>query len=97
MPLLFAMIVASAGVLIAWRWEMVGGAMAVIGAVAILALVYLGSGIILFRATIILIVPLIVPGVLFLVCYWRSRPRPPSEEVLIAGALPSDSQMQMLV
>lgn len=86
MPLLLAMIVAAVGMLIAWRWEMVGGAMAVGAAVAIAVLVLLGSGTVLLRATIIMILPLLVSGALFIVCYRRSRPSPPAEEVLIKEA-----------
>jgi peptidoglycan/LPS O-acetylase OafA/YrhL len=91
MPLLIAMIVAALGVLVAWRWELVGGAMAVVGAVAIFFLVYAGGGAHLFRAALILIVPLVVPGILFLVCHLRTRPSPPSEEVLITEAYSGDS------
>ncbi len=94
LPLLVAMVVAAAGVLIAWRWELVGGALAVVGAVAIVILIYLGAGTILFRATMVFILPLIVPGILFLVCYRRSWPRPPSEEVFIAEA-PSGSNVAL--
>jgi hypothetical protein len=83
-PLLLAMGVAVAGVLAGWFLELVGGVMTLIGAVAIPVLVFLGSGGVLLIATLILIVPLLVPGILFLACYWRSRPRPPSEKVVIA-------------
>jgi len=64
---------ATVGVLIAWRWEMIGGAIAVVSAVAISGLVYLGSARAAFPAALMASVPYFVAGVLFLACYWRTR------------------------
>jgi hypothetical protein len=44
MPLFIVLAMAMMSILIAWRWEMIGGAIAVFCAIAITALVYLGSG-----------------------------------------------------
>jgi hypothetical protein len=64
---------ATLGVLIAWRWEMIGGAMAVLAAVAISGLVYFGSARAVFPAALMASVPYFVAGVLFLACCWRTR------------------------
>ena len=64
---------ATVGVLIAWRWEMIGGAIAVASATAISVLVYLGSRSTVFTAALMTSVPFFVAGVLFLTCCWRTR------------------------
>ena len=74
MPLLVALLVALAGVVIAWRWELVGGALAVGGAVAIMALVCAGSGFELFRCALLFTAPLLLAGALYMGCCWRKRP-----------------------
>jgi hypothetical protein len=73
MPLFIVFVIATVGVLIPWRWERVGGAIAVVCTAAINALVYLGSGRALFYAALMNSVPFFVAGFLFLVCYWRAR------------------------
>ncbi len=77
MPLFIVFAVATVGVLIAWRWELLGGAIAVVCAIAINALVYLGAGRALFYAALMNSVPFFVAGVLFLTCYWRTRQAQP--------------------
>lgn len=72
MPLLLALALAVMGVLIAWRWETVGGAMTVAGAVAIIALAYMGSGPAMVFAALMLTLPLFVAGALYLACHWRT-------------------------
>ena len=72
-PLLLAMIVAVAGVLVGWILELIGGLMTLIGAVAIPVLVYLGSGPTLLLAALILSLPLLMCGGLCLGCCWRTR------------------------
>ena len=72
MPLLIVFVMAMVGVLIAWRWERIGGAIAVVCAIAINALVCLGSGRALFYAALMISVPYFATGVLFLACYWRT-------------------------
>jgi hypothetical protein len=73
MPLFCVLTAATVGVLIAWRWEMIGGAMAVVSAVAISALVYFGSARTMFPAALMASVPYFVAGVLFLACCWGTR------------------------
>jgi len=73
MPLFIVFAMATVGVLIAWRWEMIGGAIAMVCAIVINALIYLGSGRALFYAALMNSVPFFVAGVLFLTCYWRAR------------------------
>jgi hypothetical protein len=72
-PLMAAVLVALAGLLIAWRWELVGGLMAVGGVAAIIALVCLGSGGDMFLCAFLFTLPLLVAGALFLGCCWRRR------------------------
>jgi Zn-dependent protease with chaperone function len=73
MPLLIALLVALLGVLIAWRWELAGSSMALVGAVAIVGLVCLGSGTNLFLCSLFFITPLFVAGALYLGCCYRTR------------------------
>lgn len=73
LPLFMVFVVATAGVLIAWRWELIGGAIAVVCAIAINALVYLGSGNAMFSVALMNSVPFFIAGVLFLACHWRAR------------------------
>jgi hypothetical protein len=73
MPLLLVLLAAVAGLLVAWRREAVGGLMAVAGALAILALVYLGSGPAMLLGALLFTLPLLVAGCLFLGC-WQSEP-----------------------
>lgn len=61
------------GVLLAWRWEMMGGAMAVLGAITLSGLVYFGSGRALFSTALMISAPFFVAGVLFLAHCWRAR------------------------
>ena len=72
MPLFIVLVMAMVGVLIAWRWEKIGGTIAVVCAIAIHALVYLGSGRALYYAALMNSVPFFIAGVLFLTCYWRT-------------------------
>jgi hypothetical protein len=72
-PLLVALFVALLGVLIAWRWELVGGMMAVAGALAIMGLVCLGSGGDMLFCALLFTLPLLLAGVLYLGCCWRKR------------------------
>ena len=73
MPLLFGVLVALAGVLIAWRWELIGGLMAMGGAAAIMVLVCAGSGFELFRCALLFTSPFLLAGALYLGCCWRKR------------------------
>ena len=80
-PLLLAMIVAVTGVLVAWFVELVGGLMTFVGAVAIPILVFLGSGLSLLVAALILSLPLLMCGGLCLGCCWRTRRASVSQQV----------------
>jgi hypothetical protein len=73
MPLLLALVTAVAGVLVAWRWEAIGGAMALVGSMAVVVMVYLESGPTLIVAAVILTLPLVVAGAVYLGCCWRTR------------------------
>ena len=73
-PLLLALLVALAGVIVAWRWELVGGIMAMVGALAIIGLTCLGSGVDMFLCSLYFTLPLLISGALYLACCWRTRP-----------------------
>ena len=73
LPLLIALLLALGGVLVAWRWELVGGIMTIVGSVAIIGLVCLGSGVDMFLCSMFFTLPLIVSGALYLACSYRSR------------------------
>lgn len=72
MPLLIALLVALLGLLIAWQRELVGGSMTLVGAVATIALVCLGSGIDLFLCSLLFTAPLFIAGALYLGCCCRT-------------------------
>jgi hypothetical protein len=73
MPLLIVLIVAIAGVLVAWRWELIGGAMAIAGAVGVMALVCTGSGFDMLYCAFLFTLPLLAAGALYLGCCARNR------------------------
>ena len=72
-PLLAALLVALVGALVAWRWELVGGMLTMVGALAIIGLVCLGSGADMFLCSLFFTLPLLLSGALYLVCCWRTR------------------------
>ena len=72
-PLLLALLAALGGLLLAWRWEMVGGLMAMIGAAIIFGLVCLGSGFDMSLCAFYFTLPLFLSGALYLGSFWRTR------------------------
>jgi hypothetical protein len=63
---------------IAWRWEMLGGAIAVVSQLVFLTLSLIEGPISLdpnFVVPCLMSITIAIPGVLFLVCWWRSRKR----------------------
>ncbi len=77
-PLLLVLLVALAGVLIAWRWELVGGLLALAGALAIMGLVCAGSGTDMLFCSVLFTLPLVVAGVLYLGSSAGSRTTTPA-------------------
>jgi Na+/melibiose symporter-like transporter len=73
MPLLVVLGVTTLSALAAWRWEMTGGIAAVVGAAAVAALVYFGSGGDRLASLLMVALPLLVVGALFLGCCRRTR------------------------
>jgi membrane protease YdiL (CAAX protease family) len=73
LPLVLALVVAVAGVLVAWRWELVGGLMAMVGSVAIMGLVCAGSGTDMLYCAFLFTLPLLLAGALYLGCCARQR------------------------
>lgn len=72
-PLLLGLLVGLVGTFIAWRWELVGGAMAVAGAAIVMALVCVGSGLDMLFCATLFTSPLLIAGALYLGCCWRKR------------------------
>jgi hypothetical protein len=58
---------------VAWRWELVGGIMTVVGVAGIISLVCAGSGIDMLFCAILFTLPLLVAGALYLGCCYRTR------------------------
>lgn len=72
-PLLIVLVFALAGVVVAWRWELVGGIMTVAGVGGIMALVCMGSGTDMLLCAFLFTLPLLVAGALYLGCCVRTR------------------------
>jgi len=72
-PLALAIVAALGGVLAAWRWELAGGVVALVGALAIVVLVVLGSGLDMLFAAVLFVAPLALAGLLYLGCCARCR------------------------
>jgi hypothetical protein len=72
MPLMMALAVAVAGGLIGWRWEAIGGAMALVSSGVTISLTYIGSGSERLILALVLTLPLLVAGSMYLAC-WRTR------------------------
>ena len=60
------------GVLIAWRWEGIGGTIVVIGAIALSTFAYVTAGHNKVWAMLFTGGPFLVAGILFLASWWRS-------------------------
>jgi len=73
LPLLLGIAVAIVGLIVAWQWELVGGAMAVLGAVVTMALVCAGSGVDMLLCAFLFSLPILVAGALYLGCCYRTR------------------------
>ena len=77
-PLLLGLSVAILGTLIAWKRELIGGLMAVTGAVIVVALVCIGSGLDMLFSAFLFTLPLLIAGTLYLACCWKTRQVEPS-------------------
>jgi hypothetical protein len=73
LPLL--MLLSIMGLAVAWRWEGVGGAMNVVLFLAHFGLYWALRGRFFPLGGLAMFSAVIVPGVLFLVCWWRRRRR----------------------
>jgi hypothetical protein len=71
MPL--SMLVSVVGLALAWRWEALGGMLNVAGFVANLILFWAIRGEFLPWGVALPLSLVLVPGILFLLCWWRSR------------------------
>jgi hypothetical protein len=70
-----AMCLSVAGLGIAWRWEGLGGVMNVGFFLANLGLYWVLRGRFFPPKGLAIFSPVLITGMLFLVCWWRSRPR----------------------
>lgn len=61
------------GLAMAWRWELAGGLINIGFFLGTLAVYWLINHEFLESFVIVLLSPLIIPGLLFLACWWRSR------------------------
>lgn len=68
----FTLFTAVVGLIISWRWEGLGGAITIISVLVNLG-VYLLTGRTAVGAVIVILSPILIPGILFLVCWLRSR------------------------
>ena len=73
MPLFVAWLAVIIGILISWRWEMVGGLLIAAGAVAIGVLGYLGCGPGELPTCTLIAGPYLLTGLLLLSCCWGRR------------------------
>ena len=74
-----ALFLAVVGLAAAWKWEGIGGAMAV-GFALFNLLIYMASGREEVGAVILIILPVVIPGLMFLACWRGSKdiPQPAS-------------------
>jgi peptidoglycan/LPS O-acetylase OafA/YrhL len=79
-PLVVAMLVALTGVVLAWRWELWGGLVTLLGSLGIVALVVAGSGLDMIYAALLFTAPMLVAAALYLGCCARDRTRAAVED-----------------
>lgn len=68
----FTLFTGVVGLALAWRWEALGGAITVVSMVVNFG-TYLATGREAVGAVALILSPILIPGVLFLVCWTRSR------------------------
>ena len=67
------------GLAVAWKYEGIGGGMA-IGFAVVNLLLYIATGRTRVGAVILILLPVVLPGLLFLICWRNSRGATPAEE-----------------
>ena len=60
------------GLGLAWRWEGLGAVIAILSLIINMG-VYLMTGRDQVLAVMLILTPILIPGVLFLICWWRER------------------------
>jgi hypothetical protein len=68
----FTLFTAIVGLAVAWRWEGVGGAIVIVSVLVNLG-VYLFTGRTAVGAVMLILTPILIPGILFLVVWFQSR------------------------
>lgn len=67
-PLALALLLSLAGLLLAWRWEAMGGLLGLLGALAVVGLVILGAGTHMLLGALLFAAPLLLAAALYLGC-----------------------------
>jgi len=70
----FLLGLAIAGILLAWRWERVGGSVAIVASVALGLVVYSSGPADPMLGALFYALPFLIPGVLFLICSHTGEP-----------------------
>jgi len=70
MPLFLAWLAVIAGILMSWRWQMAGGLVTAVSAIAVGALAYAGCGASELPTCMVVAVPYLLSGLLLLGCCW---------------------------
>jgi hypothetical protein len=84
MPLFAAWVAVIAGILISWRWQMIGGLVTAVSAIAVGVLGYVGCGAGEVSTCLVIAVPYLLSGLLLLGCCWgreQMRSAESSQEV----------------
>ncbi|MGD2103596.1 MAG: hypothetical protein PVJ55_00590 [Anaerolineae bacterium] len=86
LPLLFAWIAVLTGVVLAWRWEMIGGTVTAVSAVLVVALGYLGCGADELLTCTVVAGPYLLTGLVLIGCCWgRERLRSSGQDGKLAA------------
>ena len=67
------MLIATAGLVLTWRWECVGGVVAILGSLAVAAVIYSTFSENRLLATLVYSSPFIVSGTLCVADWWKHR------------------------
>jgi hypothetical protein len=84
MPLFAAWLAVIAGILMSWRWQMIGGLVTAVSAIAVGVLGYVGCGAEEISTCLVIAVPYLLSGLLLLGCCWgreQLRAAEPNQEV----------------
>ncbi len=72
------LVVATAGLALAWRWEGIGGLLAILGGIGLAVIDYGAFGRDGWFAALLYCSPFLISGILCLICWWQKRPQTPA-------------------